>query len=65
MRYTVAPAAQPGSVDVQREFVDRLLELNHARYAEEVAKGLHDKKTTRSKVPRALKAAEGTTGELF
>lgn len=36
-RYTVGPG-------VQRELVDRLLELNHARYAEEVAKGLHDKK---------------------
>ena len=36
-RYTVGPA-------VQREFVDRLLELNHERYAEEVAAGLHDKK---------------------
>ncbi|NKZ02878.1 Eco57I restriction-modification methylase domain-containing protein [Actinomadura latina] len=27
-----------------REFVDRLLELNHERYAAEVAAGLHDKK---------------------
>ncbi|MFC5828477.1 Eco57I restriction-modification methylase domain-containing protein [Nonomuraea insulae] len=41
MRYTVGPA-------VQRELVDRLLELNHARYAEEVAKGLHDKKSKKS-----------------
>ncbi|MGV9595122.1 Eco57I restriction-modification methylase domain-containing protein [Streptosporangium sandarakinum] len=40
-RYTVGPA-------VQRELVDRLLELNHARYAEEVAQGLHDKKTKKS-----------------
>jgi hypothetical protein len=53
IRYTVGPA-------VQREFVDRLLELNHARYAEEVAKGLHDK-GAKSKLPRAAKesAAEG------
>jgi len=36
-RYTIGPA-------VQREVLDRLLELNHQRYAEEVAKGLHDKK---------------------
>jgi hypothetical protein len=35
-RYTVGPAAQ-------REILDRLLELNHQRYAEEVAAGLHDK----------------------
>jgi hypothetical protein len=48
VRYTVGPA-------VQREILDRLLELNHQRYAEEVAKGLHDKKTGRK-----AKAAEGT-----
>jgi hypothetical protein len=36
-RYTIGPAAQ-------REILDRLLELNHERYAEEVAAGLHDKK---------------------
>jgi hypothetical protein len=35
-RYTVAPA-------VQTEILDRLLELNHQRYAEEVAAGLHEK----------------------
>ncbi|MFI7492688.1 Eco57I restriction-modification methylase domain-containing protein [Micromonospora echinaurantiaca] len=39
-RYTIGPA-------VQREILDRLLELNHLRYAEEVAKGLHDKKSGR------------------
>jgi hypothetical protein len=37
IRYTVGPA-------LQREFVDRLLELNHERYKQEVAAGLHDKK---------------------
>ncbi|MBN1172701.1 MAG: SAM-dependent DNA methyltransferase, partial [Micromonosporaceae bacterium] len=37
LRYTVGPAAQ-------REIVDRLLELNHERYAEEEARGLHAKK---------------------
>lgn len=36
-RYTVGPAAQ-------REILDRLLELNHERYAEEVTQGLHDKR---------------------
>ena len=39
-RYTIGPA-------VQREVLDRLLELNHQRYAEEVAKGLHKKATRR------------------
>ena len=36
MRFTLGPAPD--------EVLDRLLELNHARYAEEVAAGLHDKK---------------------
>jgi hypothetical protein len=36
-RYTIGPTAQ-------REVLDSLLELNHERYAEEVAQGLHDKK---------------------
>jgi hypothetical protein len=47
-RYTFGPT-------VQREVLDRLLELNHARYAEEVAQGLHNKKAGRK-----TKAAEGT-----
>lgn len=37
-RFTIAP-------DVQVEVLDRLLELNHERYAEEVKQGLHHKKT--------------------
>ncbi|MGI5420340.1 hypothetical protein [Actinomadura luteofluorescens] len=44
-RYTVGPA-------VQRELVDRLLELNHERYAAEVAAGLHDKKNKRGRHTR-------------
>jgi hypothetical protein len=36
VRWTVAPS-------VQTEILDRLLQLNHERYAEEVAAGLHDK----------------------
>jgi hypothetical protein len=35
-RYTISEAAR-------REVLDRLLALNHERYAEEVAAGLHDK----------------------
>ncbi|MEU3253099.1 DNA methyltransferase [Streptomyces sp. NPDC006997] len=34
VRFTIAP-------DVQTEILDRLLELNHARYQEEMEKGLH------------------------
>ncbi len=37
VRYTIGSAARA-------EVLDRLLELNHQRYAEEVAAGLHDKK---------------------
>src|SRR5204862_269035 len=37
VRFTISEGAR-------REVLDRLLELNHARYAEEVARGLHDKK---------------------
>ncbi|MGC5334962.1 Eco57I restriction-modification methylase domain-containing protein [Micromonospora sp. DT62] len=47
-RYTIGSAAR-------REILDRLLQLNHQRYAEELAKGLHDKKAGRK-----VKAAEGT-----
>jgi hypothetical protein len=39
VRYTVGPI-------VRQEILDRLLELNHERYAEEVAAGLHGKKAT-------------------
>ncbi|MBM7489145.1 hypothetical protein JOD64_000367 [Micromonospora luteifusca] len=49
-RYTIGPA-------VQREILDRLLELNHQRYAEENAKGLHDKKAGRK--------GKSTEGTLF
>jgi hypothetical protein len=41
-RYTVAPAPR-------QEILDRLLELNHARHAEEVKAGLHNKKPTRKR----------------
>jgi hypothetical protein len=42
VRYTFAP--QP-----RQEVLDRLLELNHERYAEEVRQGLHKKAKTRAK----------------
>jgi hypothetical protein len=41
LRYTIGP-------DAQREILDRLLELNHERYADEVKRGLHDKKKART-----------------
>ncbi|RTL70279.1 MAG: hypothetical protein EKK42_03510 [Pseudonocardiaceae bacterium] len=53
LRYTIGPATQ-------REILDRLLELNHERYAEEVAQGLHDKKNGAKKpVKKQASDAEG------
>jgi hypothetical protein len=42
IRFTISEAAR-------REVLDRLLQLNHERYAEEVAQGLHDKKKGKGK----------------
>jgi hypothetical protein len=40
VRYTIGTAAR-------QEILDRLLELNHERYAREVKAGLHDKRQRR------------------
>ncbi|HWR46642.1 MAG TPA: hypothetical protein VN327_03320 [Pseudonocardiaceae bacterium] len=45
-RFTIAP-------DVQVEVLDRLLQLNHERYAEEVRQGLHAKKKAGGPRPSA------------
>ncbi len=45
LRYTISEPAR-------REVLDRLLQLNHQRYAEEVAAGLHDKGKTSKKKKR-------------
>ncbi len=50
VRYTVGPLAR-------QEILDQLFELNHERYATEVAAGLHDKKRG--------KRDSGEQGELF
>jgi hypothetical protein len=50
IRYTI-------SEEARREVLDRLLELNHQRYAEEVAAGLHDKKANRPAAKRDPKPA--------
>jgi len=42
LRYTISEAAR-------REVLGRLLKLNHERYAEEAAQGLHEKGTRKSK----------------
>ncbi|MGL6337998.1 MAG: hypothetical protein ACRC80_02530, partial [Waterburya sp.] len=41
------------SEPIRREILDRLLQLNFDRYAEEVAQGLHDKKKGKGKKKKA------------
>lgn len=49
IRFTISEAAR-------REVLQRLLALNHERYAEEVKQGLHDKKKGAAKKPKTAKA---------
>ncbi|MET8387655.1 type IIL restriction-modification enzyme MmeI [Streptosporangium canum] len=58
IRYTVGPA-------VQRELVDRLLELNHARYAEEVKQGLHGKGAKKGARGKPKAVANADQEDLF
>jgi hypothetical protein len=46
LRYTISEPAR-------REVLQRLLKLNHERYAEEVKQGLHEKKATKKSAPKA------------
>jgi hypothetical protein len=57
LRYTISEAAR-------RQVLGRLLELNHARYAEEVAAGLHEKKKGKAKggEPSLDREEEGQLG---
>jgi hypothetical protein len=48
MRYTISESAR-------RIVLDRLLALNHERYAEEVKAGLHEKKKSATGAKRAKK----------
>ncbi len=51
IRFTLSETAR-------REVLDRLLELNHQCYDEEVAAGLHDKKAGKAKSPVTRKRKE-------
>ena len=56
------------SEDARREILQRLLKLNHERYEEEVAQGLHDKKKKKTSTPRKKKtspAKDGGNLDLF
>jgi hypothetical protein len=55
-RYTISEAAR-------REVLDRLLALNHERYAEEVAAGLHEKGKGKAKKGTGRKGKKGTGGD--
>ncbi len=58
-RFTISESAR-------REVLARLLKLNHERYAEEVAQGLHDKgKGKAVKTPRKSKGKASSEPSLF
>ena len=59
LRFTISEPAR-------REVLQRLLKLNHERYAEEVKQGLHDKKKRRTKKSaRKNKKAKKQQAGLF
>jgi hypothetical protein len=57
MRYTISEAAR-------REVLGRLLKLNHERYAEEVAMGLHEKGAKSNNKKNLKGHGMGTSGEV-
>ena len=57
-RYTLSEPAR-------RTVLDRLLALNHQRYAEEVAAGLHDKKKSKAKSPKTKTTSSAAQGDLI
>ena len=57
LRFTIHEAAR-------RQVLSRLLELNHARYAEEVAAGLHEKKKGKRGRAKAEARDEEEEGQL-
>jgi len=56
-RFTISPAARD-------EVLDRLLELNHARYAEEVAAGLHTKAAKKKPAKKATPKPRSDRSDL-
>jgi len=58
MRFTVSREAKD-------ELLDRLLELNHERYAAEVAAGLHEKNTKKAPGKRKTLAADPAQDSLL
>jgi hypothetical protein len=61
LRFTISEPAR-------REVLQRLLKLNHKRYAEEAKQGLHDKKKGKAKKtgsPKKSKKSQPAAGRLF
>ena len=58
VRFTVSTQAKD-------EMLDRLLELNHDRYAIEVAAGMHDKKSKKAPAARRTKPADDAQETLL
>jgi hypothetical protein len=58
MRFTVSP-------DAKDEILNRLLELNHERYAAEVAAGLHDKNAKKAPMRRKAPAVDPAQDSLL
>lgn len=54
IRYTLSEPAH-------REVLDRLLALNHQRYAKELAAGLHEKKNGKARKKTLLQRSTGST----
>jgi hypothetical protein len=57
VRYTISETDR-------REVLDRLLQLNHERYAEEVRLGLHDKKSGKGRKKMSLATVKAADDEL-
>jgi hypothetical protein len=58
IRFTVSP-------DARVELLDRLLELNHARYAEEVRSGVRSRKNSPTAEPKAARRRSSSTPAMF
>ncbi len=58
LRYTI-------SEPIRREILDRLLQLNFDRYAEEEQRGLHDKKKGKVKKKKGKIGSSKGQGKLF
>ncbi len=69
-RFTISETARREVLEREARCKHRLLELNHQRYAKEVAQGLHDKKKSKGKAgskktTSKITPPDTTQGSLF